>query len=277
MSLLMKFLSLNFIFLFHFFFASSLYSVEFDCVKQADSSDQVLHCKSKTNYYADVVHFYIPLNHYSSEPSLGTSLYVHFHGHNLKNYNHFSKIFGDYGTYLLESRSNAILVIPESQGKCETYDHFFSDEKRTLNFFSGIKNSIQELIGDNVHSLVLSGHSGSYRSLNQILKYKNIFKEVRAVGLFDATYGDIGQIEKWIIQNKIENNNVILYNSFVTGKKATAEKGSLLLENHLKKLNSENIFSVPIKGEGETLDQHFFILRNGGLKYFWEKTSIYNL
>ncbi len=223
----------------------------------------------KTPYYSEFLHFYIPQIKFSKNPSL----LVHLHGFNLENYDHFSKKFGDYGNYLLESKANSILVIPESRGKCETYNSFFQSEKRTEDFFSGLKKTITALTSETTNSLILSGHSGAYKSLNQILIYKNIFQDVKAIGLFDATYGDTGQIEKWALENGKENSDFIFYNAYVTGKKATAEEGSLKLAKHLQIIDSPNIILLPITGVGETLDQHFLISKNGSLKKFWEKTS----
>jgi len=251
-------------------FTSILRGEENNCIGYSDSNAEVLHCVIKPTYYNEKIHLYIPLE--SIEKI--TTMAIHLHGFNLDHYDHFNKSYGDYGKYLITSKANAVLVIPESRGKSETYNSYFSDEKRTEFFISELKKTIYDLIHESPQTIFLSGHSGSYKSLNQILKYKSVFESVKAVGLFDATYGDTGQIQKWVRENyKNQNGDFIFYNVYVTGEKATAEKGSLILQKTFRDYEKDNIILLPIKGPGETLDQHFNILKVGGLTQFWEKAS----
>jgi hypothetical protein len=122
-------------------FVSSLAaSAEVDCLRLPDSNKEMLHCKTKISSYPGAIHFYIP-QHLSS--NLPLQLFTHFHGHNLKGYDHFSKDYGDYGSFLLKSGANAVLVIPESMGNCTTYDNFFADQKRLSNFFLKLKMKLK--------------------------------------------------------------------------------------------------------------------------------------
>jgi hypothetical protein len=237
----------------------------FACTPEADSSAVLLHCKVKLKSYPQPVHFYIPEN-------ADGNFAVHFHGHNLEGYNHFDKRFGDYGLYLSESKVTFSLIIPESLGKCSTYDTFFADQKRTEDFFAEAAEFLKTETGFAGHPVALSGHSGAYRVLNKLSAYANesdsVLSSIKGVGLFDAVYGDIPKIEQWVLSKK--NQSFVFYSSFVTGNKATTEDLNLQL---MKKLKGDNIYFMPVKGENQEslLDQHFMILKRGSLEQFWKK------
>lgn len=263
-------------FLIFILFSAQLFSSEFDCERLPDSSAEILHCKGYSKFYPQAIHFYIPQNLNSTKKM---HLFVHFHGHNIKGYDHFSKDYGNYGSFLLDSMANAVLVIPESLGKCTTYEFFFADQKRTAQFFLEIKNNVEGMTLEKINSIALSGHSGAYRVLNRLLGYSNLGQEhlidVKALGMFDATYGATPEIVKWVNDESYKNHDYLFYNAFVTGSKATAEEGSLALEKQFKNLSAEKIFFIPVLGpdsEGLTL-QHFNILKRGSLTDFWKRAS----
>lgn len=235
------------------FFSAATWSA---CVPESDSNASVIHCKVKLDDYPRPVHFYYPVNH-------SAHYFVHFHGHNLEGYSHFDKRWGNYGQYLLSAKSDAVLVLPESTGNCTTYDAFFADPIRTKKFFDEVENEIggAELIG-------LSGHSGAYRVLNRLAGYAN--KELlspKAIGLFDATYGNTSEITRYV-----QTKSILFIDAFVTGPKATTEDLSRAL---MKQLKGDNVFFVPVKGGSSEslLDQHFMVLKRGGLETFFAKAS----
>ena len=258
------------------FFSLHSFSRETECLRVSDSNADLLHCKTKLKNYPEVVHFYIP---HHLDLKLPLQLFTHFHGHNLKGYNHFSKSYGDYGLFLLKSMANAVLVIPESLGNCETYDKFFSDKKRAVQFFSEVESEIEKMTLMKISSVALSGHSGAYRVLNRLIGYANseeeVFSKISSLGLFDATYGAISEIEKWVKNKSDSNEYFLFFDTYVSGNKATTEANSLILKKQLKKLSSENIFFIPVLGPKaeNLLDQHFNILKRGGLSRFWSKAS----
>lgn len=234
------------------------------CLPESDSRPEMLHCKSKFDDYPAPVHFFIPQNssaHY----------FVHFHGHNLDGFSHFDKRWGDYGQYLLNSKSNSVLVIPESVGKCTTYDTFFVDPIKTVKFFAAVENEIQTLTYESATIQGISGHSGAYRVLNRLAGYANqnfsSLAQIKAIGMFDATYGETPEISKFV-----QTKHALFYDAFVTGPKATTEDLSRVL---MKMLKSENVFFVPVKGESNEslLEQHFMILKRGSLEVFFSKAS----
>lgn len=225
---------------------------------------EILHCKSKLEEYPLPVHFYIP-----AEAS--SNYLLHFHGHNLSGYSHFDKRWGNYGSYLAASDSKAVLVIPESEGKCATYDDFFSDPARTFRFLRAVEKEISGHAEGMPALRAISGHSGAYRVLNRLAGYSlkdlPVLINLKAVGFFDATYGATPEV-----QSLVKTRKIFLYNAFVTGAKATAED---LSRKMMRELKEENVYFVPVESERNesVLDQHFLILKRGSLEEFFSKAS----
>lgn len=233
-----------------------LWTAQADCLPEADSTAEMTHCKIKVGDYPRPVHLYFSQPH-------SEKYFVHFHGHNLEGFSHFDKRWGDYGQYLLNSKADAVLVVPESEGKCSTYDTYFADPIRTKNFFDELEKETNTsvLVG-------MSGHSGAYRVLNRLSAYanKNLLS-FKAIGLFDATYSDTPEIKTYVREKKI-----FLMDAFVTGPQATTEDLSREL---MKELHDQKTFYVPVIGEkGESLlEQHFMVLKRGSLEVFFSKAS----
>jgi hypothetical protein len=249
-----------------------------DCVIQEDSNQEVIHCKKKIPNYPKPVHFYIPANiNFDKE----VQSFVHFHGHNIGR-DHFYKTktpgegYGDYGDFLSKSKANGVLIIPESDGNCSTYDSFFKSAQNTNAFFKDISSVLKT----QASTVNLSGHSGAYRVLNQFAKHINEgsadeLKKVQSFGLFDATYGSIEPIEKWMRAKKSTNQKYLFYDSFVSGPKATASKISFELMKKYEANPSKNIIFKPVNDQKEkdSILLHFNVLRDGGLKKFFEASS----
>ena len=248
-----------------------------NCVPQIDSTPEIVHCKMSLGDYPRPLHFFIPTNLSDSE---NLKILLHFHGHNIRGYDHFyhtknsGEGYGDYAAFLLTSKVNGVVIVPESLGNCATYDNFFNQKDRTEKFFNSLKNTLSQLNSD--QELILSGHSGAYRVLNRLAGYANQqnsgLSNLKGIGLFDATYGAIPNIISWVkIKNEIQDD-FIFYNAYVSGKKATAEEGSLSLKKELKNLDSKRIFFSAIDGvDSEALLlQHFNSLNRGSLVRFWQ-------
>lgn len=234
------------------------------CEPRTDVLSGMLHCKVNIESYPAPIHLFIPAN-------AGSEYFVHFHGHNLPGYSHFDRRWGAYGEYLAASKTGAVLVIPESEGKCATYDSHFAVPANALTFFKAVEREIQQQTGAMPALVGLSGHSGAYRVLNKLAGYalKDLppLNKVKSIGLFDATYGATPEIVKLVKSRKI-----FLFDAFVTGSKATAEELSRKLMNDLK---DENVLFIPVEGkESETLlEQHFLILKRGSLEEYFSKAS----
>lgn len=125
--------------------------------------------------------------------------------------------------------------------------------------------------------MALSGHSGAYRVLNRLMGYASAGEEslskVDALGFFDATYGATPNVAQWLLKHSEEK--VLFYNAYVSGEKATAEKGSHALEQELKKSSGDRIYFEAVKSvkTESLLEQHFNLLKRGSLESFWMKAS----
>ncbi len=123
----------------------------------------------------------------------GYDLILHLHGFRMKrdhlngrleNFNDVLEEF-QFNSLLQESHRNALLVIPSSLGKCETYATHLIPEKRFQLFF----NSLISTIGAYPKRILLVGHSGAYDALASILRspFHSLISELY---LLDATYGE---------------------------------------------------------------------------------------
>jgi hypothetical protein len=229
--------------------ANSLFAVEFVCQKKISESSDYLHCINKISNYPNPVHFYYPKKSIEI-----THVNIHFHGHNIEGFDHLK----NFGEMLVQSELNSILVVPESIGKCETYDGFFKSKVNGINFLKDViaLNNIQ------LSTLSFSGHSGAYRVLRTLFAYedleKNIGLKLIGVGLFDATYSEVDSIVNFGLKNK----DFIFYNSFVDGEKGTADEISRLLQK-------KNFYFFPVESNSATvLFQHFDIINTFGIRNF---------
>ena len=243
-----------------------------NCDIQPDSNQEVIHCKKNFPGYPKPVHFYIPTN---LDLSQELNTFVHFHGHNI-GHDHFKKTtrpgegYGDYGDFISKAKVNGILVIPESDGKCSTYDSYFQTPRKTDEFFG----HLSQVFKDQKKKLHLSGHSGAYRVLNQLAKHSHEgtskeLKDIHSIGLFDATYAPVPGIEQWLNKRKEERQSYRLYNSFVAGPQGGAKKVSLELMQKYQR--DPNVIMKPLddKRESNGVLQHFNTLRDGGLRDFF--------
>lgn len=272
------------LFLLVFIIFSQPVSALVGCVPTADSDSHIIHCKMIVGNYPRPVHVYIPESIQKNE---SLKVLLHFHGHNLAGYDHFYRTkntgegYGDYAAFLLKSKINGVLIIPESLGNCSTYDSFFADPIRTSLFLNSLEKIIDNEISTNDRQWIISGHSGAYRVLNKLAGYFNqdktgLLQNVLGIGLFDATYGNVSNIELWIKNKGEKNEDFIFYNSYVSGAKATAEPGSVRLQKILREYHSDKIFLKPLasKSDSSVLDQHFSVLKVGGLTSFWQRFSL---
>lgn len=205
------------------------------CQIVVEENDNYTHCLNTLAQYPEPVHIFIPKKLDKSKP---IGMNIHFHGHNLQGYSHFDKKYADYGEFLSKAKTNSILVIPESRGNCETYDKFFKSPKDSFDFINNSKTLFTPL---KMNSLTFSGHSGAYRVLNSIFGHhgleENINIPVNGVALIDATYGSVSNIEEFAIKKLKKGKSFLFFDTYVSGKKATAEKLSLLLKDKIKKMS----------------------------------------
>lgn len=136
--------------------------------------------------------------YFKSDMRSPSSLAVHFHGHYSDSEGTkagsypFSAANGNYAQMLEQSKSQAILIVPESRGKVLTYKKDFATAAQWSKWIQGVENRLG--LDSNV-PMTLSGHSGADAILNSIGSFCSAHtwdcSRVKSLGLFDANYGEI--------------------------------------------------------------------------------------
>ncbi len=153
---------------------------------------------AKEHYSDNTVAIFIPKGF---EPGERIDFVLHFHGWKndvegvLKRYEIVQQ--------LIESRRNAILVVPQGPrnasdsfgGKLEDPGGF----KRFINDVAGILRQKPGFRTDfSIGRIVLSGHSGGYQVISSILDRGDLSGKVREVWLFDALYAQTEKFLAWM-------------------------------------------------------------------------------
>ncbi len=154
---------------------------------------------AKEHYSDSTVAIFIPKGFHESGK---VDFIVHFHGWK----NHVERVLEQYKLIeqLIESRRNAVLVIPQGPrdasdsfgGKLEDpegFKRFMAEVAETLRQISGLKNKDFAL-----GQIVLSGHSGGYQVISAIVDHGGLTERVREVWLFDALYAQTSRFLTWI-------------------------------------------------------------------------------
>ena len=169
----------------------------FSCSHEATAKS--VQCKGEFDHsvYPEPVAFFIPL-HFQVHKF--TDVILHLHGwvdagetldDTIKKFN-FSEALGN-------SRRNAIMVVPRSNGHCDT----FKNQLALSHVFRGFMDRVMRLIMDaqlaesmELGKLTLTGHSGSYSTLEATLAHQCenagrstcYVDRVKEVFLFDCLY-----------------------------------------------------------------------------------------
>ena len=231
------------------------------------------YCQNKYSWYPRPIRF-IYLKSSNQKEVKKSVLYLH--GHLLNGFAPFydqslKNSYADFFSFYLNAYSGLapseipLLIMPESLGNCMTFDQFFKLEINASLFFLSLKN-----LFPNVSETHLSGHSGAYRSLNQLAKLiiQNVFPlNVQSIGLFDAVYAPMPDLMNLIKKQKNSSKSFLYFNSYVVGKKQSAQKYSSLQSQDVKKIIDEPgttllYFHRPMATrDNETLlEQHFRLL-----------------
>lgn len=144
--------------------------------------------------------FFIPS---TFNPKKKVEVILHLHGHlfvrdvdgngkkRMETFRDVLKKF-NFGKKLEQIGRNAILVLPSSRGRNRTYNKVFVKQHRFPEFIRSVEKVLGDgslLNGSKIRHLVLSGHSGAYYSLCEIIKEKEVKEVIRELYLFDALYG----------------------------------------------------------------------------------------
>src|SRR4051812_19731516 len=154
---------------------------------------------STAEHYSDsTVAIFIPKDFQESD---ALDFVVHFHGWR----NHVAGVLDRYKLIeqLIESRRNAILVVPQGPknapdsfgGKLEDeagFSRFMTEVMRTLKQKSALKRKDAK-----IGQIILSGHSGGYQVISSILDRGGLSEHVKEVWLFDALYAQADKFLTW--------------------------------------------------------------------------------
>jgi len=153
---------------------------------------------AKDHYSDSTVAIFVPKNFHATGP---VDLVVHFHGWN----NTVASTFDHYqlAQQLVASGKNVVLVVPEGPhnapdsfgGKLEDTNGFknFVGEVLTTLQADGVISATNSALGD----IILSGHSGGYNVMSEILDHGGLSQNIREVWLFDALYGGTENFLAW--------------------------------------------------------------------------------
>ncbi len=150
------------------------------------------------HYDDNTVAILIPKNYSVSKK---VDFVVHFHGWN----NSVDSVLAQFQLLeqFSESKKNAILIVP--QGPKNASDSFggkLSEEGGFDRFMEELMTILKEnnyLNNDTkINRIVLTGHSGGYKVISEIISQNIIFKKIKEIYLFDALYGETTKFLDWV-------------------------------------------------------------------------------
>lgn len=202
-----------------------LRQLSFDCTSVRG---QATRCIGRVPNYPQPVRIYVPENYVRTgqEP-----LALHFHGHNgngTAETAHFVNGYGDFETWLANSGSRQLLIIPTSTGNSSTYNSLFRPDspRETGENFNRLVSSLEDVTGTSFNDLALSGHSGAYAAIGALGLVPQDrpegarVRQISGIGLFDAIYGRSNQIMNWA--NRLNTRRTLLYNLYAEPGTTTA-------------------------------------------------------
>lgn len=157
------------------------------------------HCRGHLDkrVYSEEVALFVPARFAAASPTSGNEMIVHFHGHHtyreeLKRIDTFDDVLDEFkfDEMLAASGRESILVVPSSQGTCETFREELSTAKRFRKFIATLgKLLVNAGITQTAEPtrLVLTGHSGAHAPISSLLA-SGLAEQVDEVLLFDALY-----------------------------------------------------------------------------------------
>lgn len=227
----------------------------------------VYECRGQVVGYSEPVRIY-----FKSDMKSPKGLNLHFHGHyddakGEKAWNYpFGATNGDYAQMLAQSKSQSILIIPESKGKVTTY----KNDLGTGSLWSAWVRTLQDRMGVSSQlPISISGHSGADVVLNSIGNFCKT-KEwdcayLKSMGLFDSNYGKVQNGEligrdglKALAENIASRQGTIYVRE--------AETSGLTSANNalVKNINKDRVNMHAVKTD------HMSIMRDGGFSQFLE-------
>lgn len=211
------------------------------------------------HYVDDSVALFIPKGY---RPGERVDLLVYFHGH----YNHVRKAFEQYKLreQVAASGRNVILVFPE--GPKDAGD----SGGGKLEEAGGLKRLVDEVLDTLVAEgkiksrrlgrVWLAGHSGAYRVLGFCVQHGGLEEHIAAVGLLDASYGQLDYFVDWAARRP----DARLFSIFTDHLAAN----NVYLMTHLRKRGvAYTLLDEADAGEGDVEQHRVLFLHTQRLKH----------
>lgn len=174
--------------------AGALSRQGFQCAFAPVDSDRSYRCRGPVNGYPQPVNIFLP-----PQLNVRLPLTLAYHLHGWWRSPEESPFFGengDYAKFLAESKTNTVLIIPESTGKNETYVNSLNTADRWSAFLFQVEARLAQagLPTRNTTPRLLSAHSGAYVTMGWIGRWTadgliTRFQSLRGVALLDSAYG----------------------------------------------------------------------------------------
>lgn len=157
------------------------------------------HYSAEANYSDNTVLVFIPRRLYWGQR---TDFIVHFHGW----WNSADSVLNTFrlAEQLIAAKKNAILVLPQGPKNApDSHGGKLEEPGAFLRFMAELADSIASattkprVAGG---SIILSGHSGAYRVMANILEKGGMDEAIREVWLFDGLYGDTDRFLNWMVK-----------------------------------------------------------------------------
>lgn len=115
---------------------------------------------------------------------------------------------------IINENPNAMIIIPSSTGKNVTYNERFKTAADLEEVISAVLR-LQSLTLENFDHVVLTGHSGAYKTIGRVittLRGTTLNEVVDRIALFDATYGAVpADYAKWIGKEPLRRCLQVVY------------------------------------------------------------------
>lgn len=228
----------------------------FVCTNQQDA-DRSVQCLGKVLDYPEKVRIYIPRNFKPTQRSVSANYFFHgfrsaqtfaINKNDTQNPSDFAAIYHE------ANNAESLLIIPESQGKCETYFKFNQE-----GYFKKFNEEIAKLTEQKIDTFKLSGHSGAYRVLDNLTKKSDIKNQIRKILFLDSVYSDLPGVRNWLQESSQRRIKI----AYVTGaEQSTVAATEKFLNQSAAVTGQIEILKLPTRPGGGS---HMDAIRSGGL------------
>ncbi|MGE4134059.1 MAG: hypothetical protein AB7F86_20660 [Bdellovibrionales bacterium] len=166
---------------------ANMIQLGYSCQGQAEG--RAFHCQIRVPHYSMPIDIFISNSLRAADPTL----VYYLHGFWLS-VNPFDGPNGDFARFLVDAGRNAVLIIPESRGRNETYANELNTAAKINRFTTEIESALIRagLAVTPTTPTLLAGHSGAYVAMGIIgsLAQELVrFRQLRGVSLLDSAYG----------------------------------------------------------------------------------------